>query len=78
MSLMFPDLGNDFLDTQREGSHSLSLPSFTDFKFELGNFRAGHVSHLRRSGLYEFPFPALTDWANLCRAYGAMAEGMRD
>jgi len=31
------------------------------------------VSHLRRLGFWEL-FPALTGWANFCRAYGAEYE----
>jgi hypothetical protein len=32
------------------------------------------VAHLRRSGFLLLPFPALTGWANLWRAYGAWRE----
>jgi hypothetical protein len=31
----------------------------------------GHVSHLRRLITLYAIYPALTRWANLCRAYGA-------
>jgi len=34
----------------------------------------GHVSHLRRSASLYTTYPALTRWANFCRAYGATGK----